>query len=228
MKLKAFTAIAATALLAASCAKESTGTPTPDKAPGAATTKSAPDTAPKAAKPEIVAPTEAIGANKAETLAVSGNATIADTDEFTLALQAPTALASGESAKVTFVVTPKKGWKLNEEFPPKLKVAPPDGVEIDKPNQGKSDAVSYTPKGASWAINVKASSAGKKTVTGKLKFAVCTETTCGVAVDWRASGSLARSVFSRCWPALADRRCDKEPRRFSTMASQSARLSARA
>jgi hypothetical protein len=93
-------------------------------------------------------------------------------------LQAPESVAQGESAQVAFVVVPKKGWKLSDEFPLRLKISPPEGVEVDKPNQQKSDAVSYGEKEARWAINVKPTTAGKKSFSGSLKFAVCTETTC--------------------------------------------------
>lgn len=166
--------IAAIALLAASCAKDSNGTPAP------AETNPPPAAAKSTVPPEkgVAAPTEAIGANRVQPLAVTGDGTLADTEEYTLLLEAPAEVSQGSPARVSFVVKPKKGWKLNEEYPPKLKLNPPEGVEVDKPNQGKDDAVSYTKKEASWAINLKATSAGKKTVSGKLKFAVCTETTC--------------------------------------------------
>lgn len=172
------TAICVIALLAAACTKESTGSsnkPAVDDKP--------PVTAPgagKTAAPErgVAAPTVAMGADKTEKVAVSGGGTLAETDEYTLSLEAPAEVGVGQAAKVVFTVTPKKGWKLNEEFPPKLKISPPEGVEIDKPNQGKSDAVVYNTHEAKWAISVKPTAAGKKTVSGTLKFAVCTETTC--------------------------------------------------
>lgn len=174
----ALVTVAALALLG-SCSKESTGTPknSQESAPPAPAASAAKSGQPPAEK-GVAAPTEAIGANRTETLALSGDATIADTAEYTLSLKAPKDLAKGASARVWFVVKPKKGWHMNEEFPPKLKINPPEGVEVDKPNQGKEDADSYTKHEASWSINVKATTAGTKTFTGKLKFAVCTETTC--------------------------------------------------
>lgn len=174
------TALCLTALLSIACAKESSpSSASPavdDKAP--ANTTSAGKTAAPPPERGVAAPTEAIGANKTAAVAITGNGTIAETNEYTLSLAAPAALGVGEAGKVVFTVTPKKGWKLNEEFPPKLKLDPPEGVEVDKPNQGKSDAVSYTTKQAQWAVSVKPTAAGKKTVSGKIKFAVCTETTC--------------------------------------------------
>lgn len=163
------------AALAVSCAKESTPS---SSSPADKTPPPAPRASQIAPERGVAAPTQAIGAKSTQAVAISGSGTLAETDEYTLTLAAPREVAVGEAAKVVFTVTPKEGWKLNEEFPPKLKLSPPEGIEIDKPNQGKSDAVSYTTKQASWAVNVKATAAGKKTVSGKLKFAVCTETTC--------------------------------------------------
>jgi hypothetical protein len=152
--------IAAIALLLVHCAKDNGGPKTAPDKPAEEAAKSAEPPAERG----IAAPTEAIGANGAKKLEMSGSQTVAETDEYTLLLQAPESVAQGESAQVAFVVVPKKGWKLSDE--------------VDKPNQQKSDAVSYGEKEARWAINVKPTTAGKKSFSGSLKFAVCTETTC--------------------------------------------------
>jgi hypothetical protein len=162
----------AIAALAASCAKDADNKPATaspgEAAPGAAAEPG------KTGAPEV-----AIGANKVKHFEAPKDArTLADTSEFTLALEAPDAVATGASGVFKVNVIPKEGWKLNEEFETRLKVSPPEGVSIEKPNQGKGDAESWSPKGARWAVGFTPSSAGAKSFTGKVRFAVCTETTC--------------------------------------------------
>jgi len=104
--------------------------------------------------------------------------TIADTDTFVVSLDAPAGKVGAESA-FTISVVAKTGWKLNAEFPTKLKIEPPSGVKVPKATQKKADAVEFSEKkGASWKVPYTAASAGAKQFTGELRFAVCTDATC--------------------------------------------------
>lgn len=167
--------VVAAAASGAACSKEGKGTPTaadPGSSGGAAKTSGGGSGEPS--RPKV-----AIGADRTEHFEIpAGAKKLADTKEFTLAVSAPAKVASGEPQKATVDVVPKKGWHLNEEFPPRLKVTPPEGVKVAKPNQAKADAVAYTKQGARWAVAFTAGSAGHKAFTGTLKFAVCTDTTC--------------------------------------------------
>jgi hypothetical protein len=122
-----------------------------------------------AAKKELAATVKAVPAAKS---------TVADTATYTVAIDAPTGSA-GKDSKLMVVVKPKKGWKLNMEFPTKLKLEPPPGVTVAKKTLKKADAKVFSEKkGATWQIGYKSASAGKKKFSGKLKFAVCTDATC--------------------------------------------------
>ena len=100
---------------------------------------------------EVKPPKVAIGANRTETFANAKP--IAETKEYAVSLALPDAVAAGKEAKAMVILTPAKGWKLNDEFPYSLKVATPDGVTVAKASQDKSDAVKWEKKGAAhWAI----------------------------------------------------------------------------
>lgn len=103
---------------------------------------------------------------------------VADTKTYTVTVHAPTGKANKDSS-LQVVVKPKAGWKLNMEFPTKLKLEPPAGVTVAKKTLKKGDATVFSEKkGATWKVGYKAASAGDKKFSGKLKFAVCTEATC--------------------------------------------------
>ena len=103
---------------------------------------------------------------------------LADTATYSISLTAPAQLAKGADGSATLVIVPKTGWKLNQEFPTKLSVAAPAGVSVAKSEQKVADAVEFTEKSGTWAVKFKAESSGDKAFTGKVKFAVCTDTTC--------------------------------------------------
>ncbi len=99
-------------------------------------------------------------------------------DSYTLKLSAPETLGAGESGTVRVTVVPKTGWKMNKEFPTKLKVTPPSGVEVVKDSQTAGDAEHFDEGSLTFAVNFKTSSAGEKAFQAKFKFAVCTDATC--------------------------------------------------
>jgi hypothetical protein len=120
----------------------------------------------------------AIGSSGKEKVIATGTRTVADTDSYTVKLASPAKLATGSKGSATLEIVPKKGWHLNDEFPYKLTVAAPAGAKVAKPEQGKKDTVAFSHGSMKWAIDFEASAAGDKAFTGKVKFAVCTETSC--------------------------------------------------
>ena len=115
---------------------------------------------------------------KSKVVAVGGK-TVADTPSYQITLAVPGKVGKGAQGTVTLEVVPKKGWKLNKEFPTKLTVSEPAGVKVKKKDQTVTDAVSFAEKsGARWAVEFQADSAGDKAFTGLFKFAVCTDTSC--------------------------------------------------
>lgn len=84
----------------------------------------------------------------------------------------------GEEGKVSIRVIPSADWHMNLEYPTKLEVTPPAGVEVAKPKLGKDDAVKLDERSCEFAVAFTPSEAGDKTFTGEFKFAVCQDTAC--------------------------------------------------
>lgn len=90
----------------------------------------------------------------------------------------PVAAAKGQPTKAAVVVKPSAGYHMNEEFPTKLSLKPTAGVTVAKAELlGKGDA-KLSKEECRFEVTLTGTEAGKKMVTGDLKFAVCTETTC--------------------------------------------------
>jgi len=120
----------------------------------------------------------AVGSSGKEKVIATGSKTVADTDAYTVKLAAPAKVTTGSKGSATLEIVPKKGWHLNDEFPYKLTMTAPAGAKVAKPEQGKKDTVAFSHDSMKWAIDFEASAAGDKAFTGKVKFAVCTETSC--------------------------------------------------
>lgn len=140
----------------------------------AADSATAPATDTGAASKDVVA----VGSTGKEKVIATGAKTVADTESYILKLASPAKVTTGSKGSATLEIVPKKGWHLNDEFPYKLTVAAPAGAKVAKPEQGKKDTVAFSPSAMKWAIDFEASAAGDKAFTGKVKFAVCTETSC--------------------------------------------------
>jgi hypothetical protein len=102
----------------------------------------------------------------------------ADDSSYALKVDAPSKLASGAAGTVRVSVLPKEGWKMNHEFPTKLKITAPAGVTVARAEQSIGDAERFEDAGATFAIEFTAQSAGEKAFQGKFRFAVCTDATC--------------------------------------------------
>ena len=120
----------------------------------------------------------AVGSSGKERVIATGSKTVADTDAYTVKLASPAKVTTGSKGSATLEIIPKKGWHLNDEFPYKLTMTAPAGTKVAKPEQSKKDTVSFSHEKMKWAIDFEASAAGDKAFTGKVKFAVCTETSC--------------------------------------------------
>lgn len=110
--------------------------------------------------------------------AVPQGKTVGGDQSYTVTVDAPDRLASGAEGTVRVSVVPKQGWKMNKEFPTKLEVQAPAGVQVAKAEQRVADAERFDDGGATFAIKFKAGEAGAKSFQAKFKFAVCTDATC--------------------------------------------------
>jgi hypothetical protein len=90
----------------------------------------------------------------------------------------PGEAAVGKPGSVTIRVIPNADWHLNLEYPTKLTVTPPAGVDVPKPKLVKDDAVKFTEQDCEFAVAFTPSEAGDKVFTGEFKFAVCQDTAC--------------------------------------------------
>jgi hypothetical protein len=116
----------------------------------------------------------------AATALVSGLALAADTHKLTIS---PPSAKQGERAEARVKVEPQTGFHINTDYPIKLRLDAPDGVTLEKGTQRKDDAVRFDKDGAEFAVGFTAAAAGKKTITGEFKFAVCTDTNCVPKVE---------------------------------------------
>lgn len=189
--------LTATLFSASACNKESAAVDSPPPAAEPAAAKSAESPEPVAPDPATApmgavmgdeigenSPAQpsrdmvAVGSTGKEKVIAAGAKTVADTEAYTVKLATPAKVTTGAKGSATLEITPKKGWHLNDEFPYKLTVSAPAGAKVAKPEQGKQDTVAFSHESMKWAIDFTASTAGDKAFTGKVKFAVCTETSC--------------------------------------------------
>jgi hypothetical protein len=89
---------------------------------------------------------------------------------------APAKVSAKGSATIS--VEPTDGFKMNLEYPTKVNLKAPDGVTLEKVKLTAKDAAKLDKTGAVFNVAFTATEAGKKTVTGEIKFAVCTDDEC--------------------------------------------------
>ncbi len=107
-----------------------------------------------------------------------GNVTLADTETYTLKATMPSSVSVGKESVISISLIPKTGWKINQEFPTKLKIVAPGGTSIKSATQSAKDAKTFSTKKAEFNVSFSATSAGVKNFTGKMRFAMCTDATC--------------------------------------------------
>lgn len=103
----------------------------------------------------------------------------ASTDpSFSYKFEVPAPAKKGQRAVVTLRLLPGAGYHMNKDFPTSLTLTAPAGLGLEKTKQGAKDATKFEDGGAVFEIGLTGSELGPKVVTGDLKFAVCTATSC--------------------------------------------------
>lgn len=97
---------------------------------------------------------------------------------FNLQVSSPAPGKAGAEAVAHVTVTPGAGYHVNQDFPTKLVVTPPDGVKVAKAELHKEDAASFTESKIVFDVKLTADKAGSFKVPATFKFAVCTESSC--------------------------------------------------
>jgi hypothetical protein len=129
------------------------------------------------AKSDTAAPVEGTpveGEQKVATVAPDGAGA---NEQYALQIE-PGEAKVGQPGTVSIRVIPNATWHMNLEYPTKLTVTPPAGVEVAKPTMAKTDAVKFDEQNCEFAVAFTPSEAGDKVFTGEFKFAVCQDTAC--------------------------------------------------
>jgi hypothetical protein len=96
---------------------------------------------------------------------------------YRLSIEAPAA-KKGQKATAKISITPGAGFHMNKEFPTSLSLTAPDGVTLAKEKLNGKDASRWEAEGGAFEVVYTAAQPGKKVVTGELRFAVCSATSC--------------------------------------------------
>lgn len=84
---------------------------------------------------------------------------------------------TGSPLAIVVELTPTGGYKVNQEYPISLELTAPADVTTAKAKLGRGDA-KVQASGARFTLQVTPKSAGDKRLGAKLKFALCTDSTC--------------------------------------------------
>lgn len=87
----------------------------------------------------------------------------------------------GKKTSVTVTLSADNPWHMNPDFPTSLKLKAPAGVKVAKATLKKGDAKTFTEHKMQFVVEMTPTKAGKQTVTGKLKFAICKKDSCSPA-----------------------------------------------
>ncbi|MFN3197974.1 MAG: hypothetical protein ACE366_06085 [Bradymonadia bacterium] len=97
---------------------------------------------------------------------------------------------AGQAGTSVIEVTPAKGYKVNLEFPSRLKLSPVQGIAHTKAELGKDDA-EVTEKVLRFNVGFTPSAAGKYALEGVADFSVCNDRTCrlirGEKLTWEVA-----------------------------------------
>jgi hypothetical protein len=99
-------------------------------------------------------------------------------ESYVLKVEAPPA-KKGQKSIAKIHITPGAGFHMNKEYPTSLVLSSvPSGVTVDKMKLTMKDAAKWEETEGEFDVAYTAAEAGKKVVTGEIKFAVCSATTC--------------------------------------------------
>jgi hypothetical protein len=96
---------------------------------------------------------------------------------YALKFDAPPA-KKGQHAVVKLHITPGAGFHMNKDFPTSLTLTPPADVTVEKAKLTGADAKKMDEHEEEFEIALTPAAAGKKVVTGELRFAVCSANSC--------------------------------------------------
>jgi hypothetical protein len=110
------------------------------------------------------------------TLAGGGLAWAADTS-YAVKLDVSSA-KRGQKSLAKLLISPGTGYHMNKDYPMHVTVVVPAGLVVDKASQTAKDAIRLEEAGAEFDFSFTPAEVGQKTVTGEVKFAVCSASSC--------------------------------------------------
>ena len=84
---------------------------------------------------------------------------------------------AGATTDVQLAITPTSGYQVNEEFPTAIEITAPADVAVAKTKLGKGDGTVRHAR-ADFRLTLTPKTTGDKLLGLKLKFALCTDSTC--------------------------------------------------
>jgi len=118
---------------------------------------------------------EKIGASTGKTTTKA--AAKVDDAHYVVELEAAGPYKAGEPAVAKVVLVPKGIYKVNDEYPMKLKLSSIEGVKYDKTTLVKSD-FDYSPKKGSFNIPFTPANVGETKLAGTMSMSVCSDENC--------------------------------------------------
>jgi len=103
-----------------------------------------------------------------------------DGAHFAVSVEAPPQSEVGKSTRARVRLEPGTGYKINKDYPIKLEVTPPAGLDVERKTQRAPDAVRLDPQQALFEVAFTPKEAGRKEVTAVLGFSVCTPKACEI------------------------------------------------
>jgi len=103
-----------------------------------------------------------------------------DGAHFALSVEAPPQSEVGKSARARVKLEPGAGYKINKDYPIRLEVTPPGGLDVERKTQRAPDAVRLDPQQAVFEVAFTPKEAGRKEVKAVLGFSVCTPKACEI------------------------------------------------
>lgn len=98
--------------------------------------------------------------------------------------------AAGQPAQSVIEVTPTPGYKMNLEFPSRLKLDAPAGAALAKAELGRDD-VEITEQALRFTVAYTPEQAGKLDLAGAADFSVCNENACKLVRDEKVAWEVA-------------------------------------
>jgi len=111
------------------------------------------------------------------------SATAAPTDakkSYAVSIEAPETAQVGQATSAKVKLEPGAGYKINKQYPIKLQVTPPGGVDVERTTQKAKDAVRLDEEQALFEVKFTAKEAGRKEMKAVFGFSVCTPKNCQV------------------------------------------------